>query len=72
MVAETPREMVLDDCGWRFYVCSGAATAGAILCHAGCDTTALATTAGLGIPACVAICGTLQVWALVQCTDSYC
>ena len=59
-------------CGWRYYLCSGAATAGAILCHAGCDKTALATTAGLGIPVCVALCGTLQVSAIVQCSDSYC
>lgn len=60
------------DCGWRYYLCAGAATAGAILCHAGCDTTALAITAGLGIPACVALCGTLQAFAIVQCSDSYC
>jgi hypothetical protein len=59
-------------CGWRYYLCSGAATAGAILCHAGCDTTALATTAGAGIPICVALCGTLQVWAISQCNDNYC
>ncbi len=60
------------DCGWRFSVCVGAATAGAILCHAGCDTTALALTAGLGIPACVALCGTGQVMAGVACYDNYC
>ncbi len=60
------------DCGWRYYLCAGAATAGAVLCHAGCDTTALATTAGLGIPVCVALCGTLQTFAIVQCSDSYC
>jgi hypothetical protein len=59
-------------CGWRYYLCSGAATAGAILCHAGCDTTALATTAGVGIPVCVALCGMLQVWAISQCYDNYC
>lgn len=64
--------LAADDCGWRYYLCSGAATAGAILCHAGCDTTALATTAGLGIPVCVAACGTLQAYAIVQCADSYC
>jgi hypothetical protein len=60
------------DCGWKFYLCAGAATAGAVLCHAGCETTALATTAGLGIPACVAACGTLQAWAIVQCEEKYC
>jgi|GEM_PF-1348586 len=61
-----------NDCGWRYYLCSGAAAAGAILCHAGCDTTALATTAGFGIPACILLCGTLQSFAIVQCNDSYC
>ena len=60
------------DCGWRYYGCSATATAGAILCHAGCDTTALATTAGLGIPACVLACGTLQAWAIVECADKFC
>lgn len=60
------------DCGWRYSLCLGGAFAGAVLCHAGCDTTALALTAGLGIPACVAACGTLQVFASVQCYDSYC
>lgn len=60
------------DCNWRYHLCISAAFAGAVLCHAGCDTTALATTAGLGIPACVAACGTLQVYASVQCFDSYC
>lgn len=63
---------VKGSCGWRYSVCLGAAYAGAVLCHAGCDTTALATTAGLGIPACVAACGTLQIFASVQCYDSYC
>jgi hypothetical protein len=59
-------------CGWRYYLCAGAATAGAIICHGGCDATALATTAGLGIPACITACGTLQAYAIVQCADSYC
>lgn len=57
--------------GWRYNLCIVAAGAGAVLCHAACDTTALATTAGLGIPACVALCGTLQVAASVQCWDNY-
>jgi hypothetical protein len=59
-------------CGWRFNLCVIAAGAGAVLCHAGCDTTALAATAGLGIPACVYLCGTLQVAASAQCYDTYC
>lgn len=60
------------DCGWRYSLCVGAATAGAILCHAGCETTALATTAGLGIPLCVAACGTIQAYAGMECFDNYC
>ena len=59
-------------CGWRYNLCLGAAFAATVLCHGGCDTTALATTAGLGIPVCVAACGTLQVFASVQCYDNYC
>lgn len=66
------RAAMMVDCGWRYSLCIAAATMGAILCHAGCDTTALATTAGLGIPACIAACGTLQVFAGVQCYDNYC
>lgn len=59
-------------CGWRYNLCIVAAGAGAVLCHAGCDTTALAVSAGLGIPACIWLCGTLQVAASVQCYDTYC
>lgn len=66
------RATAMVDCGWRYSLCIAAATMGAIICHAGCDTTALATTAGLGIPACIAACGTLQVFAGVQCYDNYC
>jgi len=65
-------EMKASDCGWRYYLCAGAATAGAILCHGACETTAIVTTAGLGIPACILLCGTLQAFAFVQCGDSYC
>jgi len=60
------------DCGWRYYLCASAATAGAILCHGTCESSAIATTAGLGIPACVALCSTLEIEAMVQCHDSYC
>lgn len=59
-------------CGWRYYACISAAFAAAVICNAACDTTALATTAGLGIPVCVAACGALQIFASVQCYDSYC
>ncbi|MDO4764369.1 MAG: hypothetical protein Q4A00_08330 [Flavobacteriaceae bacterium] len=61
-----------NDCDWKYYACLAAAYSAAVLCHAGCDTTALATTAGLGIPACVALCGSLQIYASVECYHSYC
>jgi hypothetical protein len=57
--------------GWRYNLCLGAAFAGAVLCHAGCDTTALATTAGLGIPACIALCGVIQVALSADCYENY-
>lgn len=59
-------------CNWRYYVCMAAATAGAILCHAACDTTALALTAGAGIPACFLLCASLQTYAGIECGDKYC
>ena len=59
-------------CGWRYSLCVGAATAGAIICHAGCETTALVATAGFGIPVCVGLCATLQAFAGMQCYDNYC
>jgi hypothetical protein len=71
-ISEKNQAIAKADCGWRFSLCVVAAGTGFILCHAGCDTTALALTAGLGIPACVAICGTLQVAASAQCYDSHC
>ena len=60
------------DCGWRYYLCATAATSAAILCHAGCSGTAIVTTAGLGVPACVALCGSIQVYAISECFDKYC
>lgn len=66
------KPLAAPDCNWRYFLCSGAATAGAILCHGGCEATAIATTAGLGIPACVAACGTLQAWAIIECGDRFC
>ena len=59
-------------CSWKYFGCSAASTAAAILCHASCDATALATTAGFGIPACVIACGTVQAWLIVECEDKYC
>ncbi len=57
--------------GWRYKLCLSVAFAGAVLCHAGCNTTALATTAGLGIPACIALCGIIQVGLSADCYDNY-
>ncbi len=58
----------INDCGWRFSLCMAAATAGAILCHASC----IGATAGLGTPACVVLCATLEAAAGVVCIDNYC
>ncbi len=58
----------VDNCGWRFPLCMAAATSGAILCHAAC----IGGTAGLGTPACILLCGTLQAAAGVACIDNYC
>ena len=59
-------------CSWKYFGCSAASTAAAMLCHASCDATALATTAGFGIPACVIACGAVQAWLIVECEDKYC
>jgi len=58
----------INDCGWRFSLCMGAATAGAILCHVGC----IGGTAGLAAPVCVVLCATLEAAAGVACIDNYC
>ena len=55
-------------CGWGYNLCIAGVTAGAILCHAGC----VGGTAGLGAPACVLLCGTMQVAAGAQCMSGYC
>ncbi len=57
-----------EHCGWRFPLCMAAATSGAILCHAAC----IGGTAGLGTPACILLCGTLQAAGGVACIDNYC
>lgn len=59
-------------CSWKYFGCSAASTAAAMLCHASCDATALATTAGFGIPACVIACGAVQAWLIIECEDKYC
>lgn len=59
-------------CSWKYFGCSAASTAAAILCHASCDATALATTAGFGLPACVIACGVVQAWLIVECEEKYC
>lgn len=57
---------------WKYTICSIGVTAGAILCHAACDTTALATTAGLGIPVCFALCLSVQTAGMLECAERYC
>jgi len=69
---DTINQLVVADCGWRYSLCIVAGGAAAVLCHAGCDTTALATTAGLGIPACVALCLTVQLAVSADCYADYC
>lgn len=59
-------------CSWRYYICMAGVTAAAIVCHAGCDATALATTAGFGIPACLVLCATMQVSMGLECAEKYC
>jgi hypothetical protein len=70
--AGDPENIVFGKCGWRYNLCLAADFAATAVCHAGCNTTALATTAGLGIPACVWACGTMMVFLGVQCYDNYC
>lgn len=55
-------------CKWRYYLCSAAVTAGAIVCHSAC----IGGTAGFGAPACVVLCGTAQVYGMTECSDKYC
>lgn len=57
-----------NQCSWGYDLCIAGVTAGAILCHAGC----IGGSAGLGTPACVILCGTMQVAAGAQCMNSYC
>ena len=57
-----------NQCTWGYDLCIAGVTAGAILCHAGC----IGGTAGFGAPACVLLCGTMQVAAGAQCMKGYC
>ena len=66
------KSFAIAGCSWKYFGCSAASTAAAMLCHASCDATALATTAGFGIPACVIACGAVQAWLIVECEDKYC
>ena len=58
----------MNHCSWGYDLCIAGVTAGAILCHAGC----VGGTAGFGAPACVLLCGTMQVAAGAQCMKGYC
>ena len=55
-------------CTWGYDLCIAGVTAGAIICHPSC----IGGTAGFGAPACVLLCGTIQVAAGAQCMNSYC
>ncbi len=55
-------------CTWGYDLCIAGVTAGAILCHAGC----ISGSAGFGTPACILLCGTMQVAAGAQCMKGYC
>ena len=55
-------------CTWGYDLCIAGVTAGAIICHSSC----IGGTAGFGAPACVLLCGTIQVAAGAQCMNSYC
>lgn len=55
-------------CGWSYGLCLAGATAGAILCHSSC----IGATAGFGAPACVLLCGTIQVAVGEECFRNYC
>lgn len=55
-------------CGWSYSLCLAGATAGAILCHSSC----IGATAGFGAPACVLLCGTIQVAVGEECFRNYC
>ena len=56
------------DCGWKYAICIAGATSAAIFCHIGC----IGSTAGIGAPVCVLLCGTIQAAAGVVCIDNYC
>ena len=58
----------VNDCGWKYALCMAAATAVGITCHVSC----IGGTAGIGTPACVLLCGTLETAAGVACIDNYC
>ena len=64
--------LVSADCGWRFYLCAAGITAAAIICHSSCSSAAVVATAGLGIPACLLLCGTIQIAGFAECDDRYC
>jgi hypothetical protein len=58
----------MNHCTWGYDLCIAGVTAGAIICHSSC----IGGTAGFGAPACLLLCGTIQVAAGAQCMNSYC
>lgn len=67
-ILESQSREEVGECGWRFYLCSAAAISGGVLCLGGCT----AGTAGVGAPGCLYLCGTLQTFAIVECSDKFC
>jgi hypothetical protein len=61
-----------EDCSWRYFFCAAAATSAAMLCHGACSGSAIAVTAGLGIPACIILCASIQVYMFIQCEVAHC
>lgn len=59
---------MIDNCGWRYYLCMAASVSVGITCHASC----IGMTAGLGTPVCLLTCGSIEAAAGVACIDNYC
>lgn len=53
---------------WRYGLCMAGAISAAVLCHGSCT----AATAGFGLPACVALCLTIEAAAADLCHRNFC
>ena len=68
ILSNSIKQNAKNHCTWGYDLCIAGVTAGAIICHSSC----IGGTAGFGAPACVLLCGTIQVAAGAQCMNSYC